>query len=171
MPRFAEIAKPLSDLTRKDSEFLFGVDQQMAFNTLKNALCSEPVLRIFDPSLETELHTDASAVGYGGCLLQKYENEWYPVFYFSAKTTPAESRYSSYEQEVLAMVYLLRKLRVFLLGLVFKIVTDCKAFKLTMKKRDLCARVARWALQIEEFGCEIVRHVDALSRNPVAQLC
>lgn len=56
----------------------------------------------------------------------------------------------------------------------FKIVTDCKAFSLTMNKKDLCVRVAKWALQLEEFNYTIehrprksMAHVDALSRNPL----
>lgn len=60
---------------------------------------------------------------------------------------------------------------VYLLGLKFKVITDCKAFNLTTNKKHICARVARWALQLEEFDCTVVhragttmRHVDALSR-------
>lgn len=171
---FSVIAKPLTDLTRKDVQFVFGTKQHDAFNALKEALCKDPVLEIFSPSRETELHTDASAMGYGACLLQKNgAAEWHPIFYFSSKTTDAESRYSSYELEVLAIVKALKKLRVYLLGINFVIFTDCQAFNFTMKKRDLCARVARWALQLEEFDCTVqhragtsMRHVGALSRIP-----
>ncbi|GFV48283.1 transposon Tf2-6 polyprotein [Trichonephila clavipes] len=56
----------------------------------------------------------------------------------------------------------------------FKIVTDCSAFQKTMQKRELCTRIARWALQLEEFDYEIehragsrMKHVDALSGYPV----
>jgi len=85
----------------------------------------------------------------------------------------AESKYFSYELEVLAIIKSLKKFRVFLLGIPFKIITDCQAFTMTMKKRDLCVRVARWALLLEEFDYEVehrpgnsMRHVDALSRYP-----
>jgi len=76
--------------------------------------------------------------------------------------------------EVLAIVKALKRFRVYLLGITFKIVTDCRAFMLTMNKRDLCVRVARWALLLEEFNYSIehrpgksMAHVDALSRNPL----
>lgn len=171
---FASIAKPLSELTKNDVRFVFGETQKNAFNQLKEKLCSEPVLKIFDPEKNTELHTDASKAGYGACLLQEYNRAWHPVFYLSKKTTTSEENYSSYELEVLAIVYALRKLRVYLLGVEFKIVTDCNAFNLTMKKRELNSRVARWALQLEEYTCTVVhragtgmRHVDALSRYPI----
>lgn len=74
----------------------------------------------------------------------------------------------------MVIVKSLVKFRVYLLGIAFKIVTDCRAFALTMSKRDLCVRVARWALQLEEFNYTIehrpgksMAHVDALSRNPM----
>lgn len=178
IPRFSVLAKPLTDLTRKDTEFVFGVEAQGAMNAIKDVSCGDPILKILNPLLETELHTDASKIGYGACLLQKHaDGQWYPVFYLSRKTTPAEANYSSYELEVLAIIMALRKLRVYLLGLSFRIVTDCKSFKQTMSKRDLCPRIARWALQLEEFNCKVehragtqMRHVDALSRNPVVQV-
>lgn len=60
-----------------------------------------------------------------------------------------------------------------MLGISFKIITDCRAFTLTMHKNDLCVRVARWVLLLEEYNYIIEHrpgknmiHVDALSRNP-----
>lgn len=177
-PKFALIAKPLTDLTRKDVRFVFDTPQRQAFETLKAMLCNDPVLKLFNPNSETELHTDASAVGYGACLMQKHADAFFhPVFYLSAQTSDAESRYSSYELEVLAIVNALSRLRVYLLGLKFVIYTDCQAFQMTMKKKDLVTRVARWALFLEEFDCSVkhragsaMRHVDALSRFPVVMV-
>lgn len=143
VPRFAWIARPLTELTKKETPFAFGTPERESFERLKDSLCSAPVLQVYNPALETELHTDASKYGYGVCLLQKLDGGFHPVFYLSRKTTPAEEKYSIYELEVLAVVYELKKLRVYLLGLQFKIVTDCKAFQLTMNKLDMCARVAR----------------------------
>ncbi|GFU43802.1 transposon Tf2-6 polyprotein [Trichonephila clavipes] len=92
----------------------------------------------------------------------------------SQKTTPAEEKYSSYEQEVLAVVNALKKFRTYLLGNHFKIIMGCSAFQKTMEKKDLVTRIVRWALLLEDYDYEIVRssgqrmqHVDALSRYPV----
>lgn len=177
VPGFSAVAKPLTDLTKKDEPFMFGSKQVMAFEALKSALVSEPVLQLYSPDLETELHTDASISGYGAALMQKRGVDWHPVMYLSFKTSSAEQRYSSYELEVLAVIKALKKLRVYLLGLQFRIVTDCKAFTQTMEKKDICPKVARWALCLGEFDCSVVhragtgmRHVDALSRYPVLAL-
>ena len=97
---------------------------------------------------------------------------FHPIYYASGKTTPAEAKYDSYRLEVLAIVKALKKFRIYLIGIPFTIVIDCKAFMQTMKKKDICPQIARWAFFIEDFRYSIVhrpgnnmRHVDALSRH------
>lgn len=65
--------------------FCFGNAEKVAFQELKSALCNKPVLKIFHQGLETELHTDASADGFGAILLQrsKEDNQFHPVSYMS----------------------------------------------------------------------------------------
>lgn len=170
---YAIIAKPLSDMLRKDSCFEFKEIHQIAFEQLKVALTSKPVLQLYNPNLQTELHTDASKWGYGAVLLQKNSEDsmFHPVQYMSRKTKPCEEKYPSYDLEVLAIIEALTKWRVYLLGIKFKIVTDCNAFTMTMKKKEVPLRVARWAMYLQDFMYEIehrsgtkMRHVDALSR-------
>ncbi|GFS60138.1 hypothetical protein TNCV_2826601 [Trichonephila clavipes] len=134
-----------------------------------------PILHLYKYGRKTELHTDACKQGYGAILLQEAEDgKLHPVYYMPKKTNTAEEKYDSYELEVLAIINALKKFRVYLLGQRFKIVTDCSAFQKTMQKKDLITRIARWALQLEEFDYEIehragsrMKHVDALSRYPV----
>ncbi|GFV79579.1 hypothetical protein TNCV_2929631 [Trichonephila clavipes] len=136
IPAYSQIAKPLSDLTRKDNPFMFEQPQMEAFEKLKKLLTESSVLSIFQQGRTTELHTDASQQGYGAVLLQEAEDgKLHPVQYMSQKTTPAEEKYSSYELEVLAVVNALKKFRTYLLGNHFKIITDCSAFQKTMDKK------------------------------------
>ncbi|GFW11131.1 transposon Tf2-9 polyprotein [Trichonephila clavipes] len=130
-----------------------------------------PVLHLYKYGRKTELHTDAFKQGYGTILLQEAEDG-------KLHTNTAEEKYDSYELEVLAIINALKKFRVYLLGQHFKIVTDCSAFQKTMQKKELITRIARWALQLEEFDYEIehragsrMKHVDALSRYPVMMVC
>lgn len=175
IPSYSVIAKPLSDLLKKENIFKFEEEQERSFNKLKELLTCEPVLHIYKQGNETELHTDASKQGYGACLLQRSDDDGklHPIYYMSRKTTPAEEKYSSYELEVLAIIAAVKKFRIYLLGNNFRIITDCAAFQKTMDKKDLTTRVARWALLLEEYTYEIVHrkgtqmaHVDALSRCP-----
>ena len=93
---------------------------------------------------------------------------YYIQYFMSKKTKKEERNYTSYELETLAIVEALRKFRVYLLGIQFKIITDCASFQRTMSKRELSTRIARWALILEDYDYIIehkpgtrMKHVDA----------
>ncbi|CAH2100995.1 unnamed protein product [Euphydryas editha] len=172
---FAIIARPLTDLLRKNCNWKWSELQNTAFNDIKKKLTERPVIALYDPKAATELHTDASKLGVAGILLQKNKDGILcPVSYYSRKTTVDEQKMHSYELETLAVVASLNRFRVYFLGIPFKIYTDCNALRTTLTKRDLIPRIARWWIQLQEFDCEIeyrsgdrMAHVDALSRHPV----
>ncbi|EFN72992.1 hypothetical protein EAG_11284, partial [Camponotus floridanus] len=62
------------------------------------------------------------------------------------------------ELEILTVIKALKKSRIYLLGIFFKIVTDCKAFAMTMRNKNTCLHVTRWALLIDEYQCTIERY-------------
>lgn len=170
---FSAIASPLYGLLKKDSVYSFGPQHLEAFETLKSLLVCRPVLCIYSPTAETQLHTDASSHGFGGILMQRQQcdGKFHPVMFFSRRTDPAESRLHSFELETLAVVYSLQRFRHYLIGIPFEIVTDCKALKHTLEKRDTNYKIARWVDFLAEFDKQIVhrsgdrmQHVDALSR-------
>ncbi|GFY26180.1 retrovirus-related Pol polyprotein from transposon 297 [Trichonephila clavipes] len=173
IPAYSVIAKPLSDLLRKDTPFNFDVKQKASFDELKRLLCQKPVLGIYRQNCETEIHTDASIDGLAAVLLQRFpdDNSLHPIYYMSRKTSETERKYTSYELEVLAIIEALKKFKVYILGMPFKIITDCNAFTKTMSKKDLNTRIARWALNLQDYDYTILHrsgsqmaHVDALSR-------
>ena len=67
---FSEIAKPLSNLLKNDTPFIWSDETQKAFDILKDKLCTQPVLKIADFSLSFILTCDASGVAIGGILSQ-----------------------------------------------------------------------------------------------------
>ncbi|GFW54318.1 transposon Tf2-11 polyprotein [Trichonephila clavipes] len=141
---YSKIAKPLSDLTRKENLFVFGIQQKEAFEKLKKIMSEGPILHLYKYGRKTELHTDACKQGYGAILLQEAEDgKLHPVYHMSKKTNTAEENISE-----------------------------------DYAKKELITRIARWALQLEEFDYEIehrdgsrMKHVDALSRYPVMIVC
>ena len=169
---FSIIAKPLYDILKKDSKFKFGAEENEAFETLREKLTSYPILAVYSPHLETELHCDASATGFGAILMQKQRNEIFkPVAYFSHRTTPLESKFHRFELECLASVYAIKSFHVYLYGIKFKIIIDCDSFNLTLKKQNMNPRISRWAMVLQNYNYEIqhrsgkrMGHVDALSR-------
>lgn len=124
------MAKPLTHLLKKNISWQWGPDQETAFRVLQKELSQKPTLALYNPNASTELHTDACKIGIAGILLQRDKNlVLRPIAYFSRQTTPEEQNYSSYDLETLAVVSTLQKFRVYLVGLTFKIVTDCNSLK------------------------------------------
>ena len=83
----------------------------MAFEGLKEAISTEPVLRFPDLDLPFEVQTDASDRALGGVLVQ----EGHPVAFESKKLNNAEQRYSTHEKEMTVMVHCLQQWRHYLL--------------------------------------------------------
>lgn len=173
---YATVTSPLTDLLKKDVPWKWGETQDQAFAKVKSLLTKRPLLALYNPEAETHLHTDASKEGLAGILLQSNNGTLQPVSYFSRKTTPDERKLHSYELETLAVIASLSRFRVYLIGVPFKIFTDCNALRYTLTKRDIIPRVARWWVQLQEYDCSVeyrpgsrMAHVDALSRNPIRQ--
>lgn len=173
---FALIVRPLTSLLKKNVPWQWGNDESHAFENVKRFLSERPILAIYDPQAETQLHTDASKFGLAGILLQRRDSEiWQPVAYYSRQTQTDEMKLHSFELETLAVVCALNKFRSYLIGLKFTIITDCNALRATFTKRDLIPRISRWWIQFLEYDCiieyrpgERMSHVDALSRSPVS---
>ncbi|GFU27499.1 retrovirus-related Pol polyprotein from transposon 17.6 [Trichonephila clavipes] len=172
---YSKIAKPLSDLARERKPLCFGTQQKEAFEKLKKIMSEGPILHLYKYGRETELHRDAYTRGTAQFYYKEAEDgKLHPFYYMSKKTNTAEEKYDSYELEVLAIINALKKFRVYLLGQHFKIVTDCSSISEDYAKKELITRIARWALQLEEFDYEIehragsrMKQVDALSRYTV----
>lgn len=170
---YSLIVKPITELL-KATEFTWTALEENAFGQLKDVLCSEPVLCLYDLKKNHEVHTDASSVGLAGVLMQEESAGIFkPVFYYSRHCSETESKYHSYELEVLAIVESLERFRVYLLGKPFRVITDSAAVTTTRKSKPLLPMVARWWLKLQEYDYELVHragnkiaYVDALSRAP-----
>jgi len=170
---FALKAKPLQELLKKNSHFNFDQSCIESFNTLKKELTTYPVLALYNPLAETELHTDACSSGLGGVLLQKQPSGLFAVVaYFSKSTNRAEQNYHSFELEMLAIVRSIERFHLYLYGVDFTVVTDCNALVHAVTKANLNPRIARWTLALQNYRFKVthrpgakMQHVDALSRS------
>lgn len=174
IPEFATRTACITKLLKNNQPWEWGLEQDAARDYVIQHLASQPLLTVFDPSRPSELHTDASSLGYGAVLMQKVDNVNKVIAYYSKRTSPTESKYCSYDLETLAIYNAVKHFRVYLLGSPFKIITDCNSIKSTMNKKDLSPRVARWWTYLQDFQFEVVykkgeyiRHADYFSRNPV----
>ena len=177
-PNLAETTKPLRDLLKKETEWVWDEPQEKAFQTLKEQLSTAPVLRHYDPQKPTKISADASSYGMGGVLLQKEGTDWEPVFYASRSLTDTEQRYAQVEKEALAVTWCCEKFEDFLVGLpTFTVETDHKPLLALMKTKlldELTPRIQRFRMRMMRFSYNII-HVpgknlataDTLSRGPV----
>ena len=142
---FARIALPLSSLLANNTPFTWTDTQQSAFLHLKQAICSAPVLRIFDPDLITFVDTDASGFAIGAVLLQKdQQGNAHPIAFTSRKLQSAERNYPTHEQELLAVIHALRTWRYYLDGTKFTVNTDHDTLRHFPTQPKLTRRQARW---------------------------
>ena len=117
IPSFSKIAKPLNELTRKDVPFMWEDKHETVFNTLRDLVTSEPVLR--QPQLDKpfEVEVDASGFALGGVLLQRQEDgRKHPIGYYSATLNEAQRNYDIYKLELLAIAECLKHWRPYLAG-------------------------------------------------------
>ncbi|UYV75045.1 hypothetical protein LAZ67_12002225, partial [Cordylochernes scorpioides] len=170
---FSKIADPLISLIKKNVPFTWTENQEKAFQTLKVALINPPILGHFDPNAITYIHTDASNIGLGTTLVQKFGDKEKVISYLSRTLSKPEQNYSTTEKECLAVVWSMSKLRPYLYGRHFKIVTDHHALCWLKNLKDPTGALARWALKIQEYNFEIIHksgkkhlHADGLSRGP-----
>jgi hypothetical protein len=153
---FLSIARPLHDLTKKDVPWQWHAEQQYVFDTLKEKFCQEPILKVYNPNLETRVEVDASGFATGGILSQKYpDGLWHPIVYRSSSMSKEEHNYEIYDQEMLGCICALKDWRHYLEGISFEIVTDHKNIEWWASMRDLNRRQARWTLYLSRFSFKI----------------
>lgn len=174
--RFSYITKPLTELLKKDVEFNWQEEQEKAFNTIKELLCTEPILQYPDFTKPFVLTTDASGYAIGGILSQGKIGEDLPIAYTSRVLNDGECKFSTTEKELLAIVYCVKHFRPYLYGKKFTLVTDHKPLIYINNMKDPTSRLARWRIILEDYEYDITYkagkknvNADALSRNPVRE--
>ncbi|XP_020202854.1 uncharacterized protein LOC109788523, partial [Cajanus cajan] len=152
---FSKKALPLSNLLQKDVDFVFDDRCKQAFDCLKEALTTTPIIQAPDWTVPFELMCDASNYALGAVLAQRVDK--FPrVIYYSSRTLDAsQANYTTTEKELLAIVFTLDKFRSYLLGSRVIVYTDHAALKYLLKKAESKPRLIRWMLWLQEFDLDI----------------
>nr|XP_034195346.1 uncharacterized protein LOC117611508 [Osmia lignaria] len=174
---FSKIAKPLSDLTKKEQKFEWSSQQQQAFEFLRNVLCEEPILQYPDFERPFNITTDASGTAVGAVLSQGEIGKDQPVAYASRVMNKPETQYSATERELLAVIFAVNHFRPYIFGRKFYLITDHKPLIWLNSLTDPTSRLMRWKLRLSEYDYEIKYkpgkqniNADALSRNPIEDI-
>ncbi len=153
---FAEVAQPLVELTRKNVTWEWTVKRERAFRTLQQMLLGDNVLAYPRLDRPYRLYTDASGYCVGGVLTQEDDQGCERVIqYVSHQLNESEQKWATIEREAYAIVYCLKKLRPYLWGADFEILTDHKPLRALFLSEVANTKVQRWAVLIAEFGAPI----------------
>ena len=172
---FSKIARPLHDLTKKDSQWQWEQKHQLAFDRLKEQVTTAPILVQPDVTKPFRLETDASDFATGAVLSQLGDDEkWRPVGFISKSLNDAERNYHVHDKELLSVIRALEEWRHLLEGAVHlvDIYNDHRNLTYFMNAQNLNRRQARWSLYLSRFNF-VLHHrpgkssgkPDALSRR------
>ena len=153
IPHFSAVVSPLTDLTSKrcSNTVPWGERQQQAYDTLKQLLSQNPILKLPDLSRPLYLQTDASETGLGGCLLQEYDGIKHPIAYASRKLLPRECNYTVGEKECLAVVWAISKFNRYLSDNPFTLETDHRPLECLNHGNTVNKRIMRWSLILQSY--------------------
>jgi hypothetical protein len=168
IPDFSRIAKPITELLKKEAKFVWGQKCEDVFHALRQHLTTTPVLAQPESSKPFDVYCDASGTRLGCVLMQ--DNR--VIAYASRALRPHEQNYPTHDLELAAVVHALKMWRHYLMGTHYNFFTDHKSLKYIFTQADLNRRQRRWLELIKDYDLEVHYHLgkanvvaDALSRK------
>ena len=170
---FADIARPLHRATEANREFYCSSECQEAFDQLKKALTTPPILAYPSEAGLFWLDTDASGSGVGAVLSQEQDGEKRVIAYYSRVLSGNEHNYCVTRRELLAVVLAVKHFHHYLWGRHFMVHSDHGSLRWLMNFKNPEGQLWRWLQILSEYDFEIQyrpgaqhRNADGLSRRP-----
>ena len=162
VPRFADISRPLTTLTKKDQKFVWTPACQKSFELLKETLCGAPVLKYADTSKSYTLYTDTSKFGWAGVLTQshttvidgKSTTTDHPVTFVSGLFRSSQLNWAALTKEAFAIYMSVKKLSFYLTDAQILLRSDHKPLEKFLLKNTLNSKVNNWAMELEAFNIQ-----------------
>lgn len=168
---YAGLARPLYNLCRKDEVYVWTEECQNAFDQFKERLSNPPILIFPDFTQPFILRTDCSMLSASGILSQGEIPNDRPIHYFSKVLNSAQTRYSTVEKELLAIILSVEYFHYYLIGREFMIITDHRPLTYLFENKNISARLHRWRYALMSYQFKIIYKpgkgntvADALSR-------
>ena len=166
VPHFAALSRLLTKLTCKDKLFDWMHECQKAFNTLKESLCDQPILKYADTQKGYTLYTDASKYGWAGVLTQTHNTEMegkiiamdHPITYVSGLFRGSQLNWAALTKEAYAIYMSVKKLSFYLTDVTVLLKSDHLPLKKFLQKNTLNNKVNNWAMELEAFNIKF-QHV------------
>ena len=160
VPRFADISRPLTQLTKKETKFVWTLECQKSFELLESFLCGEPILKDADTSKPYSLYTDASKYGWAGVLTQSHNTiidgkgfiTDHPVAFVSGLFRGSQLNWAAMTKEAFAIYMSVKKLSFYLEQEDVLLKSDHLPLKRFLHKNTLNSKVNNWAMELESFN-------------------
>jgi hypothetical protein len=154
IPDFSKIAKPMTELLKKEIKFRWDDKCEEAFHTLRKLLTTTPVLAQPDNTQPFDVYCDASRTGLGCVLMQNNR----VIAYASWALRNHEQNYPAHDLELATVIHALKVWRHHLMGAKCNIYTDHKSLKYIFTQADLNMRQRRWLELIKDYDLEVHYH-------------
>ena len=176
--RFADAARPLTKLTRRNVKFEWSKECQIGFDYLRTALTKDPILKYPDPSKRYVIFTDASDQAAAGVLCQEYQDcdgiiTELPIAYLATQFTDTQYKWSTVVKEGYAIYYCVKKWRPYLEDAQILLKSDAKSLEKFLEGRTNNLKLDRWSLELQgrRITCMHIpgaqnKAADCLSRLP-----
>ena len=190
IPRFADIARPMTNLTKQDVSFEWTPQCQASFEMLKDALITSPILKYPDPNKPYTLFTDASKYAWACVLTQEHDHEKdgkvfksnHLITFASGLFKGSQLNWAALTKEAFAIYSSIKKLSFYLEDAEIILRSDHLYLKKILQKNTLNIKVNNWAVEIspDKIQFEYVKGIkntlaDTMSRliqiDPEAKLC
>ena len=160
IPRFSDIVRSLTNLTRHEAEFILMEKCDKAFKHLKELLMQHPILRYPDPNRGYILFKDASGIGWAGVLTEEFEDnkgmkKQHPICYVSGQFRASQQNWAALTKEAYAIYMAVRKLSFYVTDAEVTIKCDHLPLKKFLQKQTLNAKVNNWAVELEQFNLKL----------------
>ena len=179
IPNYSSEAIPLTKLTKKNTVFHWGGEEQTAFDNLRNALLQIPMLHYVQQDLPFQLAVDASNYAIGGVLRQvnPATGETFTLAFASKTLCASRSSYCATKRELYAVIYFMRYFQGYTRGHPVEILTDHAALQWLLNFKGTDNMYYRWIAELESYQPYTIKHVpgkdhvdaDALSR--IRRIC
>ena len=156
VPRFADISRPLTKLTRHNVVFEWTDQCSKAFNHLRELLMEYPILRYPNPKQGYILYTDASGIGWSGFLTQEHLDEKgksknHPICYISGQFRESQLNWAALTKEAYAIYMSVQRLSFYVTDAEVTIRSDHLPLKKFLNKQTMNSKVNNWAVELEQF--------------------
>ena len=160
VPRFADISRPLTQLTKKEMKFVWTWECQKSYKLLKSFLCGEPILKYAHTSKPYSLYTDGNKYGWAGVLTQSHTTVIdgksvttdHPFVFVSGLFRGSQLNWAALTKEAYTIYMSVKKLSFYLIQADVLLKSDHLPLKRFLHKNTLNSKINNWAMKLESFN-------------------